>query len=467
VPAGSAVDAVLFQMAPFYGDASNVKGVNIERETDMEVDIPVDAEGKPVVSGSGTAVAGYRKGRLGQTTANVFTRLELLFRVARNNALGSLFIEAGAPQNLPFSPVLSCLAPAVSMLNHSCDPNCRQQTSWDQISGCPVVRIYAVRDIAAGEELTLAYKITRAPRTTRIQMLERMYGFVCQCPRCADPAGDDTVAFKCMNPACAHGRVSSPLPLLTAEGAPLPSVTCRDCGHAHDAASVMPNGSLYRARMAYFARPKSIADLILKDEFSDTPVHITDSTRLEKAYEQFNALFQYPKEVALQVIDRFIAVTASLPAQWYSDYLSIYLTGGHLHAMHHSVDKAREYYGKALQIDTAVHGHNHGLLKLFKAWAERPPLGKDGVQKAEAKRLEVLGDWCKAYGLPRRHMERWLTPMHGFAGVNPNGEAKLELKGSTDRIAFAQLHDFSKLVGTTMLQKPQARGQEVHEEEGK
>lgn len=82
------------------------------------------------------------------------------------------------------------LCPLYSHMNHSCVPNV--YFSWNERLGCEVVQ--AGRDLAAGEELLCNYLgsdatfMTRAQRDKRIQ---RYWGFVCDCPACADEDADD------------------------------------------------------------------------------------------------------------------------------------------------------------------------------------------------------------------------------------------------------------------------------------
>ncbi len=66
--------------------------------------------------------------------------------------------------------------------NHSCAPNCYQLFEG------PVLRLRALRPIAAGEELTIGYVDLGKPRAVRQQELWAGYGFACTCSRCASVA---------------------------------------------------------------------------------------------------------------------------------------------------------------------------------------------------------------------------------------------------------------------------------------
>ncbi|KAJ6593480.1 hypothetical protein B0H19DRAFT_1365554 [Mycena capillaripes] len=74
----------------------------------------------------------------------------------------------------------------ISRLNHSCSPN--TQPLFDEVSLS--YRLWAVRDIAAGEELTFQYIDVVCDAATRNEAL-KPYAFVCTCPSCTDaPASD-------------------------------------------------------------------------------------------------------------------------------------------------------------------------------------------------------------------------------------------------------------------------------------
>jgi len=71
----------------------------------------------------------------------------------------------------------SALFPHASKVNHSCDPNVR----WDQAAG----RFVAMRNIAAGETVTMAYLPFFCETTfSRCSLLYQQFFFWCQCPVC-------------------------------------------------------------------------------------------------------------------------------------------------------------------------------------------------------------------------------------------------------------------------------------------
>lgn len=65
-----------------------------------------------------------------------------------------------------------------SRFNHSCTPNCNQSNTGDG-----KMAIYSVRDVQAGEELTVSYTSIDQPHEARQNHLDH-YGFVCDCSAC-------------------------------------------------------------------------------------------------------------------------------------------------------------------------------------------------------------------------------------------------------------------------------------------
>ncbi|KAF7362275.1 Aldehyde dehydrogenase [Mycena venus] len=80
----------------------------------------------------------------------------------------------------------SAICKDISRLNHSCSPNTAPRFHLPSFSW----RLYAVRNIAEGEELTFQYITVDCPAAKRQQAL-KPYDFVCTCPACTDPAASD------------------------------------------------------------------------------------------------------------------------------------------------------------------------------------------------------------------------------------------------------------------------------------
>ncbi|KAJ7030055.1 hypothetical protein C8F04DRAFT_741538 [Mycena alexandri] len=74
----------------------------------------------------------------------------------------------------------------ISRLNHSCSPNTVSQFGMASFS----YSLYAVRDIADGEELTYPYMDVGVSAAKRQEDLAP-YGFVCTCTACTDAAASD------------------------------------------------------------------------------------------------------------------------------------------------------------------------------------------------------------------------------------------------------------------------------------
>ncbi|KAI4537005.1 hypothetical protein MG293_013208, partial [Ovis ammon polii] len=70
------------------------------------------------------------------------------------------------------------LYPSMSLLNHSCDPNC------SIVFNGPHLLLRAVRDVEAGEELTICYLDMLMTSEERRKQLRDQYCFDCDCFRC-------------------------------------------------------------------------------------------------------------------------------------------------------------------------------------------------------------------------------------------------------------------------------------------
>ncbi|XP_039770703.1 histone-lysine N-methyltransferase SMYD3 isoform X4 [Ornithorhynchus anatinus] len=70
------------------------------------------------------------------------------------------------------------LYPSMSLLNHSCDPNCVIVFEGTSLF------LRAVREIQKGEELTICYLDVLLPSQERQKQLKEQYCFACDCIRC-------------------------------------------------------------------------------------------------------------------------------------------------------------------------------------------------------------------------------------------------------------------------------------------
>jgi hypothetical protein len=73
------------------------------------------------------------------------------------------------------------LFPMISRINSDCRPNAHYRYCEAQLHGC----IYAVRDIATGEELTICYVDQLLNKAERQDLMKKNFGFVCDCPTCS------------------------------------------------------------------------------------------------------------------------------------------------------------------------------------------------------------------------------------------------------------------------------------------
>ena len=73
------------------------------------------------------------------------------------------------------------LYPTHSAMNHSCRPNAEVTLEGDTAD----VSVRALRPLAAGEEVTIAYIQVEADRELRHWQLRSYYGFTCTCDRCS------------------------------------------------------------------------------------------------------------------------------------------------------------------------------------------------------------------------------------------------------------------------------------------
>jgi len=106
-----------------------------------------------------------------------------LMGILRTNGLGISGLRPDVKGKLG---IYSTVCKDISRLNHSCSPN--TQPVFDKLSLS--YRLWAVRDIAEGEELTFQYIDVVCAAAKRNEDL-KPYAFVCTCPACTDaPASD-------------------------------------------------------------------------------------------------------------------------------------------------------------------------------------------------------------------------------------------------------------------------------------
>lgn len=91
----------------------------------------------------------------------------------------AIFKTNGLPLGVD-SP-LGAIFPNISRINHSCLPNVNHY--WNETKGMET--IYALRDIAANEEILTAYKCPYCDTAARQAMLKEDFQFECKCQICS------------------------------------------------------------------------------------------------------------------------------------------------------------------------------------------------------------------------------------------------------------------------------------------
>ncbi|GLD95798.1 hypothetical protein PINS_up004476 [Pythium insidiosum] len=113
--------------------------------------------------------------------------------------------------------------PRAALLNHACAPTC--VVSFEPSARA---RLQLIRDVDAGEELTISYVELLESTTRRRDALRRSYFFECHCDRCeraaVDPSDDQFLdGFACDNAACRDG--------VAVAASETSAVVCVRCGY--------------------------------------------------------------------------------------------------------------------------------------------------------------------------------------------------------------------------------------------
>ena len=99
-------------------------------------------------------------------------------------ALGVAATNLHAARN----PTRGCLGLLASLMEHSCEPNTEVEIATTTEGSALTLR--TLRDVQAGEPLTICYVQYNLPRDERRRRLLFQYGFWCECQRCS--GGDDS-----------------------------------------------------------------------------------------------------------------------------------------------------------------------------------------------------------------------------------------------------------------------------------
>ncbi|KAI8986911.1 SET domain-containing protein [Trametes punicea] len=85
------------------------------------------------------------------------------------------------------TPIGICVAPTIAFANHSCDPNAVivfPRAPNTPMSKEPSLNLIALRDVAPGKEVRIAYVDTTLPKRLRHKELKETYNFACRCKLC-------------------------------------------------------------------------------------------------------------------------------------------------------------------------------------------------------------------------------------------------------------------------------------------
>ncbi|KAI9063571.1 SET domain-containing protein [Trametes sanguinea] len=89
--------------------------------------------------------------------------------------------------SVALTPIGICIAPTIAFANHSCEPNAVivfPRASNTPRSKEPSMNLIALREIAPGKEVRIAYVDTTLPKHLRQKELKETYSFTCQCKLC-------------------------------------------------------------------------------------------------------------------------------------------------------------------------------------------------------------------------------------------------------------------------------------------
>ncbi|EMD31248.1 hypothetical protein CERSUDRAFT_60339 [Gelatoporia subvermispora B] len=111
-----------------------------------------------------------------------------LVGILRTNGFSVTGVLRKVVPDLPKGEIheLTAIGEVLSRVNHSCRPNAHVRMDTHSLS----LQLVALRPIASGEQVTVAYTDILAPYTTRKRKLAP-YGFTCSCLSCADPVRSD------------------------------------------------------------------------------------------------------------------------------------------------------------------------------------------------------------------------------------------------------------------------------------
>ncbi|WEW57830.1 hypothetical protein PRK78_003297 [Emydomyces testavorans] len=101
---------------------------------------------------------------------------------------GAYFEKTCIPCPLSSAEKVRVVGPAITYINHSCNPNAQQTLVESEIRGkkCYFVDIRACRNIRPGEEITVSYEDIYVDVAARKEYMKQHFGFECACQFCAN-----------------------------------------------------------------------------------------------------------------------------------------------------------------------------------------------------------------------------------------------------------------------------------------
>ncbi|KAI6003120.1 hypothetical protein EDD15DRAFT_2157422 [Pisolithus albus] len=102
-------------------------------------------------------------------------------------------INAFALTTPALTPIGVAVSPLVALINHSCVPNVDVVFPGGRkdLGNEPVAKVFALRNIAPGEEILMSYVDMTLPKSLRQGALVETYNFQCRCKACVESSGVD------------------------------------------------------------------------------------------------------------------------------------------------------------------------------------------------------------------------------------------------------------------------------------
>ncbi|KAI5982767.1 hypothetical protein EDD15DRAFT_2179981 [Pisolithus albus] len=102
-------------------------------------------------------------------------------------------INAFALTTPALTPIGVAVSPLVALINHSCVPNVDVvfPRGRKDLGNEPVAKVFALRNIAPGEEIIMSYVDMTLPKSLRQGALLETYNFQCRCKACVESSGVD------------------------------------------------------------------------------------------------------------------------------------------------------------------------------------------------------------------------------------------------------------------------------------